>query len=518
MSMPPVGWWPLTFLVAPLLGAALVLAEPGGWRAFALGTLTGTVAFLGILTWAVNITPGGPLAWPTLSLIEGLYVGVFAALVAPLLRRRWLALPALGFGWLGLEVVRGSFPEHGFGWAEFAYAHVQGSWLLPLARIGGGRLITLFVALLGAALFESWRQGRDATTGLTGSRWDHLQALLPHAQRPLFVFAGLLFASVLLTIEPPATAGTIDVLVVQGNDLEVPQTSGRELDLLIARRHLELTTEAVERDGPPELVVWPESSVDRDPYLPENADLLDIVRQGASLSKGALVVGITREGDRPDTFRNTTSAISPEGIAQETYDKRELVPFGEYVPARRVLGRIGPLRSVARDAIPGTRPVHLRVPTSVGPVELAIAICFETLFGRTVRENVLGQPGDQLAGVLIATTNDASFGRGSEPAQHLAQSQLRAVETGRWVVHAAISGSSAIVDPQGQVHSQTELFDATTIRARVPVASGSTPYLRIGDVADQLGLAALALLAILRAHEAARRRRTRPPETKAPVR
>ncbi|MFT5223837.1 MAG: apolipoprotein N-acyltransferase [Glaciecola sp.] len=505
--MPPWGLWPATFAVVPVLGAALVLAQARGVRAFALGTTTGTVAFLGIITWARNIEPGGGLAWPILSLIEGLYVGLFALLIAPLLTRRWVAMPALGFGWVGLEVVRSNFPEHGFGWAQFAYAHVDGSWLKPLARLGGSYLLTLAVALFGAVLFESWRQGHDAVEGLPGTRRARALAMLPHTQPPLFWIAGLLLVTVLATIEPPATQGTTDILVIQGNDRENPVLLGAALDLAIAQDHLAITRDAIDAGGVPDVLVWPESSVDHDPFAPGGQEILAVLQEAAALARGGLVVGIRREGDDAGTFRNTVSLVAQDGTLTATYDKRQLVPFGEYVPGRALLGKIGPLNAVASDGIPGTSPTHLQVATGQGPVDLAIAICFETLFGHTVRDNVIGEPGDSLAGIIIASTNDASFGRGSQPAQHIAQSQLRAIETGRWVVHAAISGTSALIDPDGNVTERTELFTHATIRADVPVAVGSTPYLSTGDIAGKSGLLALMLILVLRSRVVIEERR-----------
>lgn len=505
--MPPLGAWPLSFLVVPVFGAALLLGGDRLRTAFGLSWVAGTVAFLGILTWAVNITPGGVLAWPLLSAVEGIYLGAFGVVVAPLLRRAWIGGLALAIGWVGIEVLRGSWPEGGFGWATLAYAHVDGSWLASVARFGGEHLITLLVALMGGALFESWKQARAAVGDLPGSSWQRFQAGLPHGQPPLFVLAGLLFVSVLATIEPPATDGTLDVLVVQGNDFETTDLCCEELDLAIAGQHLDLTLEAVDPDDPPDVIVWPESAIDRDPFAAGNEMFLKILQTGAQRTRAHLVAGVRQEGPTENQFRNTALVVTPDGEIAATYDKRELVPFGEYVPARRLLGGLGPLNAVPEDGVRGTEPTHLPIVTGDRTVDLAIAICFETLFGDTVRDNVRGLPGREDAGIIVATTNDASFGRGSEPAQHLDQSRLRALETGRWVVHAAISGSSAFVSPDGEVLQATDLFTATIIRMDVPIAAEGTPFLAVGDVAGRLGLLALAGIAILRAVGAVRARR-----------
>ncbi len=510
--MPPAGAWPLSFLTVGLLGAAIHLGTQGmagrarAARAFLLGTTAGWTAFLLIIRWAVNIQPGGAAAWPLLSLIEAIYIGVFAMLVAGQLGRRWVGGAALALGHVGMEVVRGSFPSGGFGWGELAYAHVGGSWLTPLARIGGAHLITLVVATVGALLFESWRQGRDATLGLAGSRTEMAAAQLPHGQNAMFVLAGVLLVSLVATVEPPAPDGEADVLVVQGNDLEDPDVRGVALDRRIAQQHLDLTREALASGPTPDLVIWPESSVDRDVFSGEDALMLDVVLEGAALADGGLLVGVRRQGPEPGTFLNTLLHVDADGAVTEQYVKRHLVPFGEYLPLRSILDGVGPLAAIGADGIEGTDPIHL-LPAGAGrAIRVAAAICFETLFGDLVRDNVLGE-GDTPAELIVAATNDASFGRGSQPAQHVDQSRMRAIETGRWVVHAAISGTSAFIDPQGVVHDLTPLFEATTLRRAVPLVQGSTPFLVTGDWAGRLGLLGLFALAMLAPVSALRSRR-----------
>ena len=238
---------------------------------------------------------------------------------------------------------------------------------------------------------------------------------------------------------------------------------------------LELTRGSVDESGSPDLTVWPESSIDRDPYTEAGAFLRPIVEEAAELTDGGLLVGMNLEGPRPRTYLNASVLLAEDGLEAGRYVKRHLVPFGEYVPWRSVLGRYGPLeRQVPRDAIPGEGPQIL----DVAGARVAAAICFESLFPGLVADNVR----DGHAEVLVVTTNDASYGDSAEPAQHLAQSQLRAVETGRWVVHGALSGASAFVDPNGQVHERTDLFELATIRRDVPLVSGDTPFLTVGDV------------------------------------
>jgi apolipoprotein N-acyltransferase len=187
-----------------------------------------------------------------------------------------------------------------------------------------------------------------------------------------------------------------------------------------------------------------------------------------------LLAGLTRDGPTDDTFRNQVVRVLQDGTLGEAYDKINIVPFGEYVPFRSVLGDFPPLQQVPRDAIPGTEPVT----HTIDGIRVASIICFETLFPSTVRAAVA----DQDANLLVAVTNDSSFGETAESAQHVAQSQLRAVETGRSVVHASISGTSALIEPDGTVIELAPLFEVATIRATVPLVSGSTPAATVAPI------------------------------------
>ncbi len=492
VGQPPLGIWPATFLTAPLLLVAVAAEADRPDRrasAFRWGLLAGVVAYAPMITWI--IAPAGVLAWGLLVLIQAAFLGVLAVLVRPVVRGPW-AVAVVPLLWVGMDAWRGTVPLGGFAWGSIEYAHVQGSWLLPTARLLGGRGITLLVVLVGTLLFEVGRRMHRATRTLPGSALEHVRAGLPHAQPALLGFAAALLVSVLATVEPPAPTGeTLDVLAVQGNDAEDWFLSGADEDVAIADQMLALTEHAVAEGGRPDLTVWPESSIDRDAFHPVGADLKPTVDAAASTTGGGLVVGLNRRGERPDTFANSSVLLSADGDPLQTYVKRQLVPFGEYVPFRSLIGRFPPLRQVPRDGIPGDGPAAL----DVGDVRVAVAICFETLFPRLVRENVLA--GERDAQLILATTNDASFGRSAEPAQHLAQSQLRAVETGRWVVHAALSGASAFVSPTGEVHQRTELFTQATIRREVPLVEGRTLFLATGDLLGALArvLAAAWVLA-----------------------
>ena len=174
----------------------------------------------------------------------------------------------------------------------------------------------------------------------------------------------------------------------------------------------------------------------------------------------------------------------------------------EYVPARSAIGWFPGLEQTPNDGVPGAD----RQVIEVDGLRVAVAICFESLFGPLVRENVLA--GDEPAQLLVVSTNDVSFKRVDQPAQHRDQSRLRAIETGRWVVHASVAGGSTVIDPSGGVHEVSDLFHAEYRRVEIPLVTGLTPFLRTGDWVRPLTmlLSAAAALALT-----LMRRRT-PPE------
>ncbi len=499
---PPVGLWWLTFLHPPLLVAALWLDRAGAttsrsWpRALRLGALSGLVAFGPMLSWL--IAPAGYVGWALLVGVQAAWMALLAVLLDRFLDHP--LLPLVGaVAWTGIDAGRAIVPLNGFEWGAIAYAHADGSWMLPMARLVGGRGITFVVTLIGVAAAVAVR----STVHQVRNRGDEpVEDALRATTLPLALLVGGLLISVLATIEPPPTTGDLDVLVVQGNDIRHWEERVSDAPTTITTNLRDQTIAAIGDGPPPDLTVWPESSIDRDPTSERGANLQGLLEDAAAAA-GDLIAGTTVDGPDPATERFVAAVhYAEDGTPRDRYVKRRLVPFGEYVPARALLDWFPPLDQVPRDALPGGDPHRL---TTASGVPLAVLICFETLFPDILRGNILA--GDDPAQLVLALTNDASFRASAEPAQHLAQSQLRAMETGRWVVHGSLSGSSAFIDPEGQIHDATPVFDVDSIRRDVPLVDGLTPYLVIGDVVGWLtraGLIVLALVAWLRSRSSDR--------------
>ena len=266
---------------------------------------------------------------------------------------------------------------------------------------------------------------------------------------------------------PSPQGATATVAVVQGNAPEETADPHAD-DPSVLRSHAELTRSLAGRRLA--LVVWPESSVDVDPFV--NRDVLGALVDSVRAIRAPFLVGVTT--DEPgNRFRNSSLLLGPDGSLQGRYDKQHLVPFGEYVPFRRILvPLVSELQRVPRDGVPGREATTFTIPQG----RFAAAICFESTFPGIVREFV-----DRGARLLVVSTNDSSFGRTAAARQHLAFAQMRAAENRMWVVQAALTGISSFIGPAGNVIEQTELFRPAVVAGDVRFATTRTVYGRLGD-------------------------------------
>jgi apolipoprotein N-acyltransferase len=171
--------------------------------AFRVGLLAGAIGYGAMIAWL--IAPAGPVGWALLVLIQGAWLGGWALLVT-----RWLQsdlLPVIAaLTWVGMDTLRGRVPLSGFRWGELAYSQVDNAWFVPLGRVLGGSGITLMVVLIGVAGLEAMLALRS------GDRIDP-------PRPPLIQVVGATLLTTLITVGPPVTSGSLDVLAVQGNDI-----------------------------------------------------------------------------------------------------------------------------------------------------------------------------------------------------------------------------------------------------------------------------------------------------------
>jgi apolipoprotein N-acyltransferase len=467
-------------------------------RAFGLGVLAGAFYFLLSLYWLdVAMTTFGHmpryLSFPVLFLLVGflaLFWGV-AFWGAVRLRKYcglefWIVLPCV---WVALEFLR-NYVLTGFPWASLGHTQARTLWLAQLASLGGVYLVAFVVVLSNAVLEALW------------SWWQRKQ---PLPRWGLIVWAGILgltsiYSAGRLSGSPaPEGARRIRAAVVQGNLDEKVDLRGWGGQAFVFVRMLSQTQKA-EAQGA-ELVVWPEGTLPGSVH--PNTETFERMAAPAELSKKAeLIIGGVTRGLKDKTLRaNSAFLTGPDLRIRARYDKRHLVPFGEYVPLESILPYEWFIPAGVAFFSPG--PDHRPLDSSAG--KLGMLICYEAIFPEVARETV--NSGAQL---LVNITNDSWYGFSSAPYQHLAIARMRAIETGRFMLRAANTGVSAIIDPRGRVlqtiplglvpssrdHAHpSELVPAGQLTRSVALLDGRTVYLIIGDLFAWLcSLAAVGLL------------------------
>ncbi len=462
-----------------LAPACLLLAlrglAPG--RAARLGFLAGLAAHGAVLHWIYVVTVRYGNAPPVVGVIAPLalasYIAahtcVFAAAWSWLVRRGVTSPFVAAALWAALDHLR-SFSLTGFPWATLGYAQHRNPLLLGLAAWTAVYGLS-FAAALGGAGLARVVERRAPAAGLASLAG----VLLLHA-------LGLLAAP-----DPIPAQPALRVAVLQGNVDQGVKWSPAFAERTLAGYEA-LTRRAAARGA--RVVVWPETAVPGslsvEPELALRASAL-ARETGALLVVGS--VGIDPADSRSEQaaavrYHDSAFVIDPGGRILDRYDKTHLVPYGEYVPLRALLGAF--LSAVASgmtsgDVSPGEAPRAIPLePPGGGALTAGIPICYELLFPDLVRRFVAGG-----AQILFAITNDAWYGRTGAPYQFLAITALRSAETGVWTARAANTGVSAFIDERGRVREQTPIFETGLLVADVPLRSPQAPrtyYVRHGDV------------------------------------
>lgn len=463
-------------------------------RAFLLGLASGLVYFAGALYWLVDVMViyGGlsqPVALAVAALLVtylAMYPALFALIVGATTRRfGFWALALAPAAWVATELGRETLLS-GFPWALLGTSQATLLPIAQLASVAGVYGVSALVALGGAALAM-------AVTGRGRRR------VLAPASAVILILIVAAWGRARIASEELTGQGTpVRVGIVQGN---FSQDIKWEASLVpvILDRYLRLSAETIDRGA--QLVVWPESSVPF--YFLGDPARAEPIRRLARAGGAHMLLGSDEYelGDGPAggpaVVRTYNSALMlrPDGELGGVYRKMHLVPFGEYVPLKRLLFFVAPLVQAVSDFSAGDRPALLQV----GDHRASAAICYEVIYPGLIRRFV--RDGSEL---LTTITNDAWFGRSSAAYQHFEQASLRAIEQGRYLVRAANTGISGVVDPYGRVLDRTRLFETSTVVREVRFLQVRTVYNRIGDAVAYLCLA-MTVLALL-----ARRRGSRP--------
>lgn len=356
------------------------------------------------------------------------------------------AFPAI---WVGCEFLR-SFMFSGFPWLLVGYSQTA-SPLKGYAPIVGIYGVSLMVVMSSGLLVCAH------------------QAYKKHAYRTLYfrmlAVATIWMAGAMLSLIPWTNpeGQPLNVSLVQG---DIPQSLKWNPD------HIQLSFDRY-RDltkplwGKADIIVWPEAAIPM--TLQSAAKFIEDMDERATQSGSNLVLGIPVENDHGGGYYNTIVTL---GATKQIYQKRHLVPFGEYVPFQHVASRIFDFMHVPlpdmREGMPRQNPIYLH------GIKVTPSICFEIAYAE------LNNMRDPSVGMLLTVTNDAWFGHSAAQAQHLQIAMMRALELRRPVIFASNNGISAIIDANGQVMNAAPTHVATVLTSTIQPMTGYTPWIMNG--------------------------------------
>jgi len=422
------------------------------------------VYFTGTLYWIERVMAvyGGLPFWLAALLNLGLilYLSAFTGLFALGVWRVTTvqgraAVLAAPFIWVATEIARGYVT--GFPWAVLGHSQITALPIAQLASFGGVHSLSWLTAFTSAAVVFAATVPR--------------RRFVPLAVALLTITILAAWGSRRVADSELTRLGEpIKVGLVQGNVDQAIKWDPRSADAIF-QDYVRKTRQAIFEGA--QLVIWPESSTpfmfEEDPVGAEQ--LRTLVRQ----ARVNLLFGSDQiERGAPRKYYNSAFLLRPDGSVGGVYRKIRLVPFGEYVPFQRLLFFAAPLTEQVGTFTAGERAEVL--PVNGHPV--SVAICYEVIYPSLVRRFVTA--GSEL---LTTITNDAWFGDTSAPAQHFEQAAMRAVEEGRYLVRAANTGISGIVDPYGRVLSRTPIFQPAVVVGDARMLTTTTFFARHGDLA-----------------------------------
>lgn len=447
LAMPRPGWWWMAWVgLIPLLAALRGLSAR---RAALCGFVCGAFYYGIVLRWIMLF---GLLPWALLIVVESLGFGLFAAIcarVAPwrIGRFGYLAVPA---GWTALQFVRtlGSF---GFIWGSLAHSQANCLPVAQIASITGPWGIDFIICFASLAIWSAIRT----------------RSIKPLIAASLAAAGVVLFGAWSLT-SSAMPGKSFKVAVLQGNlknDFNpIPDYIPAALD-----KYSTMTRDAAK--SRPIVILWPETALPTDLSEPWLADsLAKLARSTGSF----LLVGGYASPDpaTPGCIYNSLLGIDSHGLFAGSYSKVKLVPYGEFVPLRQYMPFLKRYGIRAEDLCAADD--HALINTPIG--KIGTSICFESTFPQIAcAETYKG------AELLCVVSNDAWFKRTSAPEQHFMMARLRAIENRRYLLRAAGTGISAVIDPYGRIRQQAGLFKTGTLIGEVVPIRKLSIYTLSGD-------------------------------------
>lgn len=483
VSYPPLSFYPLAWIAPVFLFACLVLTPLR--KAFRYGYFFGFLFYLLSLYWISFVTGAG---WIFAAFFQALYIGFFAlgvrflmepVLVSGRLRYRILFLAGSAGLWVVFEWIRVNLPGFGFGWNLLAYSQAFFLPIVQTAEIAGAYGISFLMVLNAGFIFLlilDWVKK-------VSHRWLHAVFYVS--------IAAALFLSVFSfgfqKLKEPLQERPVRVGVVQG---DIPQQLkwAPQIKEKIIEKYIKLT-ELLLYDRP-DMVIWPEAAYPG--YLlkeMKDSGIQKLIQK----SKTPFLIGSPRY--QGGSIYNSVLWFDGQSGLEEFYDKRNLVPFGEYIPFKKLfffLEKIAYSFGVG-DFSPGERLTVFEAPLDFS---FSALVCFENIF-----PSLTNQLAKQGAEFFVVVTNDAWFKKSQAPYEHFYVSIFRAVETRRPFVHVANTGISGFINARGEITGTLkdkkgeELFISGGRTEPVYPQNQTTIYVKYGHLVPlaALGFTVLAL-------------------------
>ncbi len=461
LSYPKFNLWLFAwFALVPLF---LALEGKRRSKAFLISLFCGVLFYVLTIFWLINVTVPGMVI---LSCYLGSYVAFFGLAYGYAKEKTgfWQRLFFLPSLWVALELLRAYFFT-GFPWALMAHSQTSNLLAIQAADIFGAYGVSFIVIFVNVALFENIRAYR------MNERFNMYRILIPF----LILLVWLAYGSLRIK-EDPKRSCPFKVTVIQGNIAQEIKWV-QSLQETIFKKY-KLLTEIAHLKEASDLIIWPETSYPEYLEFGENDKPL---KKLAEEARAPLLVGSITLKDM-DYF-NSAILYSASGEVSGVYDKIHLVPYGEFIPCRKFCPFMQYLVPI-EDFTPGEKYSIFSVSGVACPsINFGVLICFEDIFGslasRFVRRG---------ADFLVNITNDAWFGDTSSPYQHMQASVFRAIENRVYVVRAANTGISCIIDDAGRPlasvrdHNGKEAFVTGYISGFIYKTARSSLYAKIGDV------------------------------------
>jgi len=457
-------------------------------EAFQTGFVFGLVYFFGTLYWiyhSINFY-GGFSFTASLAIVlllccyMSIYPAVFAYFFSSFIKKTHL--PALLIGpvlWVVLEFIR-SYAFTGFPWSSIGYSQYKFLPVIQISDITGVYGISFLVLAFNSAIVDIF---------LIKSRI---------RQTPLFPLSYTILGFIILFIIIASSLGygfwrlgqsrpghMIKVSVVQGN-IEQDKKWNPVFQKYVMDAYTGLSLEAARSS--PDLIIWPETAV---PFIfGDDKKNTEQLAEFQRTLKSYLLFGSVLEKKTSSeqlSLTNSVILLNKQGKITYQYDKIHMVPFGEYVPLRRVLFFVDKLVAGIGDYVPGNQ--YIKAETEFG--SFASLVCYEIIFPGLVRK-FYSKNGD----FIVTVTNDAWFGKTAGPYQHFSMAVFRAIENRKPVMRSANSGISGFIDSNGRIVAKTELFKRQFLTREIKTDDTLTFYSGYGDLFTYLCIVIAAVLFI----------------------